>query len=77
MPVFLRRSNPYLQMTREEFIRRFTEHVLVLCSEGKRPFGRSPREYAEGVAATYWIERYPEGLTPERCAEEDAMFWEE
>jgi hypothetical protein len=63
-------------MAQEEFIRRFIDHVVFLCSEGRRPFGRSPREYAEVVAPIYWIERYPEGLTPERCALEDALLWE-
>jgi hypothetical protein len=66
-----------LQMTKDDFISRFTDRVVFLCSEGRRPLGRLPREYAKGVAPIYWMERHPEGLSPERCALEDAMWWED
>lgn len=46
-----------------------------MLPERKVPFGRNPGEYAEDVAAGYWLEYSKHGGTPEEFAEEDELFW--
>lgn len=64
-------------MSEEEFHRRFVQAVVTKCFQsGRLPFGRNPGEYAEEVAASYWLEYLNDGGTPEQFADEDALFWE-
>lgn len=63
-------------MNEEEFKRRFVKAVVTRCFQsGTLPFGRNPGEYAEEVAASYWLEHRNHGGSPEELAKEDASFW--
>ncbi len=63
-------------MTEQEFLDRFAARIAELADGTKGPFGKHPIDYASTAGPVYWRERFPEGLSPEECAEEDATHWE-
>jgi hypothetical protein len=62
-------------MTLEEFSQRFVGHMLRHPDFEPLHAGRSLRKYAEDVAPAYWKELYPDGLSPEECADSDMSYW--
>lgn len=62
-------------MTEKEFVDRFTKRVVELAKDKILPFNKEPSVYGYSVGPVYWRERFPDGLEPEQCAEEDAAYW--
>ncbi|MGK6314100.1 hypothetical protein [Neorhizobium sp. DT-125] len=62
-------------MSEDEFTERFAARICELAALEGKPFGKEPEVYASEIAGTYWRERFPEGIGPEACAEEDAAYW--
>lgn len=63
-------------MTKEEFCRRFVEHMV---QRGGDEFedGSSIRDYAEETAPTYWEQPRHRDEGPEACADVIMSFWGE
>lgn len=67
---------PEAKISREEFIRRFTDRLVSVVGEEFRD-GGSVREYGEQIAASYYEDPYfGSDADPEECADTDMSYWE-